>query len=35
MINSLFKKPNLQTIDMQKSRVEMTVYSQALLQSYP
>ena len=35
MINSLLKKSNLQTISMLKIRVEMTVYLQILLQSYP
>ena len=34
MINSLLKKSNLQTICMQKIRLEMTVYLQILLQSY-
>lgn len=35
MINSLLKKPNLRTTGMQKIRLEMTVYLQILLQSYP
>ena len=35
MINSLLKKLNSQTISMQKIRLEMTVYLQILLQSYP
>ena len=35
MINSLLKKSNSQTICMQKIRLEMTVYLQILLQSYP
>ena len=35
MINSLLKKSNSQTICMQKIRLEMTLYLQILLQSYP
>ena len=35
MINSLWKKSNLQKICMQKIRLEMTVYLQILIQSYP
>ena len=35
MINSLLKKSNWKTICMQKIRLEMTVYLQILLQSYP
>ena len=35
MINSLLKKLNLQIICMQKIKLEMTVYLQILLQSYP
>ena len=35
MINILLKKANSQTIFMQKIRIEMTVYLQILLQSYP
>ena len=35
MINSLLKKSNLQTICMQKIRLEMTVYLQILLHSHP
>ena len=35
MINSLLKKSTSQAICMQKIRLEMTVYLQILLQSYP
>ena len=35
MISNLLKKLNSQTICMQKIRLEMTVYLQILLQSYP
>ena len=35
MINSLLNKSNLQTIYMQKIKLEMTLYLQILLQSYP
>ena len=35
MINSLLKKSNSQAICMQKIRLEMTVYLEILLQSYP
>ena len=35
MINSLLKKSNSQAICMQKIRLEMAVYLEILLQSYP
>ena len=35
MINSLLQKSNSQAMLMQKIKLEMTVYLQILLQSYP
>ena len=35
MINSLLRKSNAQTICKWKIRLEMTIYLQILLQSYP
>ena len=35
MVNSLLKKSNPQTIGMQKIGLEMTIYLQILLQTYP
>ena len=35
MINNLLKKLNLQTISMQKIRLEITIYLQMLIQSHP
>ena len=35
MINSMLEKINLQTTCMQKIELEMTIYLQILLQSYP
>ena len=35
MIDSLLRKSNLPIICMQKIKLEMTVYLQILLQSYP